>query len=63
MELVFIILLSLFGIGIILSVCIKIHMSNSYKKERAAFDKMIRKNEQTDKEREPSEKDPLFASI
>lgn len=63
MDLVFIILLSLFGAGIILSICIKLHLSNSYSKERAAFDKMIGKGVQTDEEREPSEKDPLFASV
>jgi hypothetical protein len=62
MELLFIILLSLFGAGIILSVCIKIHMSNSYSKERASFDKMIGKGVPTE-EKEPTENDPLFASV
>jgi len=63
MTLLFIVLLSLFGAGIILSVCIKVHLSNNYSKERAEFDKMIGKGVQTDEERKSSEKDPLMASV
>jgi len=63
MDLLFVVLLSLFGAGIILSLCIKVHLSNNYSKERAEFDKMIGKGAKTDEEREPSENDPLVASV
>ena len=61
MDILFIILLSLFGAGIILSVCIKVHLSNNYSRERAEFDKMVGK--EGDDEKEPSEHDPLVASV
>lgn len=63
MNLLFISLLSLFASGIILSICIKIYLSNRYIKERAAFDNMIGKEVKTDEEKEHSENDLLVASV
>ena len=63
MEVLFIVLLSFFGFGIILSLCIKVYLSHNYNIERAEFDKMIGKNVKPDQEQEPTERDPLVGSV
>lgn len=62
MDVLFVVLLSFFGFGIILSLCIKVYLSHSYNMDRAEFDRMIGKNVRSDQEQEPTEKEPLVGS-